>query len=152
MKTLKSGFFLMMAGILTLLIAGASVAASSTSPAGQWTTIDDKTHTPRSIIVISDSGGNLSGTIVHIYPQPGDTGICDKCQGSLKGKKILGMTILTGLRPAGANTWVGGRILDPKSGQVYSAKVTLSPNGKSLNVRGYIGISAFGRTQTWVRK
>jgi len=152
MKILKSSLFFMMVGICSLSLAGVSVAVDSSSPAGRWNTIDDATHKPRAVILISDRGGNLTGTLLQIYPQPGDTGICSKCPGSYKGKKIVGLTILMGLKPTGTNTWGGGRILDPKSGQMYSAKVTLSPDGKSLHVRGYIGLSAFGRTQTWVRQ
>ena len=119
------------------------------SVAGTWTTIDDKTGAKRAVVRVSDSGGNLSGTIVKVYPQPGDTGVCTNCPGAFKGKKIVGLTFLWGLKADGDNEWSGGSILDPKSGKIYKAKVSLK--GNKLYVRGYIGMSLLGRTQVWVR-
>ncbi len=43
-------------------------------------------------------------------------------------------------------------ILDPENGKVYSAKMSLSDDGRKLNVRGFLGISLLGRTQTWMRE
>lgn len=123
------------------------VAASS--PAGTWTTIDDKTGAKRAVVRISVSGGSLSGTIMKVYPQPGDTGICSKCPGSFKGKKIQGLQFLWGLKDEGNGVWSGGSILDPKSGKMYRAKITMQ--GNKLFVRAYVGVSVLGRTQTWVR-
>lgn len=122
---------------------------AAASPAGTWTTIDDKTGQKRALIRISDSGGSLSGTVVKIFPQPGDTGICQKCPGAFKGKKIQGLTILWGLKNKGNGVWDGGHILDPKTGKMYRAKIT--EQGNKLLVRGYVGISALGRTQVWVK-
>lgn len=124
-------------------------AMAGSSPAGTWTTIDDKTGQKRAVVRISVSGGNLTGTIVKVYPQAGDTGICSKCPGSFKDKKIQGLQFVWGLKDEGNGVWSGGSILDPKSGKVYKAKITLE--GNKLYVRGYLGVSLLGRTQTWVR-
>jgi uncharacterized protein (DUF2147 family) len=126
-----------------------AIAAGSQSPVGNWTTIDDRTGEKRAVITISESGGVVSGVIDKVYPQPGDTGICEKCPGSFKGKKIQGIRFLWGLKKIGDNEWGDGSILDPKTGKVYKAKVTL--DGNKLHVRGYLGVSLLGRTQTWVR-
>jgi uncharacterized protein (DUF2147 family) len=48
--------------------------------------------------------------------------------------------------------YVGGEILDPDNGKVYRSKVRLIDDGKKLSVRGYIGVPALGRSQTWVRQ
>lgn len=119
------------------------------SPAGSWTTIDDQTGTKRSVVNLSVSNGTLSGTIVKVYPQPGDTGICSKCPGAFKGKKIQGLRFVWGLKDKGNGEWEGGSILDPKTGKIYKVKMTLK--GNKLDVRGYVGVSLLGRTQTWVR-
>lgn len=119
------------------------------SIAGNWTTIDDQSGAKRAVVSISVSGDTASGTIVQIFPQPGDTGICSKCPGGFKDKPIKGLTILWGLKKNGDNVWDGGKILDPKNGKIYRAKVTLE--GNTLLVRGYVGISVLGRTQTWRR-
>lgn len=133
--------------VLAASFVPAAIAASS--PVGKWTTIDDKTGEKRAVVTITESGGTLSGVIDKIYPQPGDTGICDKCPGAFKGKKIQGLRFLWGLKNEGNNEWGGGSILDPKSGKIYKAKATLE--GNKLQVRGYLGVSLLGRTQTWVR-
>lgn len=119
------------------------------SPEGMWTTIDDKTGTKRAMVQVNVAGNTLSGTIVQVFPSPGDTGICTHCPGAFKGKKIAGLTFLWGLKASGDNEWSGGSILDPKTGKIYKAKVTLK--GDKLYVRGYLGMSLLGRTQTWVR-
>ncbi|MFO3149238.1 DUF2147 domain-containing protein [Legionella pneumophila serogroup 1] len=123
--------------------------AASQSTAGIWTTIDDKTGAKRAVVNLKVSNGTLSGTIVKVYPQPGDTGICSKCPGAFKDKKIQGLTFVWGLKDEGNGVWSGGSILDPKTGKIYKAKMTLQ--GNKLYVRGYFGVSALGRTQTWIR-
>lgn len=123
--------------------------ASSQSPAGTWTTIDDKTGEKRAVVNLTVSNGTLNGTIVKVYQQTGDTGICTKCPGEFKDKNIIGLSFLWGLKDQGNGVWSGGSILDPKTGKIYKAKVTLE--GNKLYVRGYIGVSLLGRTQTWVK-
>jgi uncharacterized protein (DUF2147 family) len=132
-----------------LVFAVSVQSVFAASPVGNWTTIDDKTGQKRAVVTISESGGILNGVIDKVYPQAGDTGICDKCPGGFKGKKIQGLQFLWGLKSEGTNEWGGGSILDPKTGKVYKAKVTLE--GNKLHVRGYVGMSLLGRTQTWVR-
>jgi uncharacterized protein (DUF2147 family) len=61
------------------------------------------------------------------------------------------MEILRGMR-ANGSAWSGGEILDPETGKTYRAKMKLSDGGDKLIVRGYIGISLFGRSQTWIRR
>lgn len=135
-----------------VLLSGISWAQES-SPAGVWRTIDDKTKKERSIIRITEANGELQGVVEKIFDQPGDdpAHLCKECKGERKDKPIIGMTILWGLKQDGS-TWTGGEILDPKNGRVYKAKVTPSADGKTLDVRGYIGVSLIGRTQTWHRE
>lgn len=116
---------------------------------GRWTTIDDKTGQKRAVVQLSVSGGTLSGTIIETFKQPGDTGICDDCPGNFKGKPVKGLRFVWGLHEKGENEWDGGKILDPKTGKIYNAKMSLK--GDKLEVRGYLGVSLLGRTQTWVR-
>lgn len=137
--------------ILPLFIISTWTFAQSSTPVGTWTTIDDKSHQPRSVIQIWESYGKLYGKIVKTFPKPGDTGICKKCPGAFKDKPIKGLTIMWQLKSDGANKWSGGEILDPESGNIYKVKLKMSPDGKTLDVRGYIGFSLFGRTQVWHR-
>ncbi|KTD35881.1 putative signal peptide protein [Legionella nautarum] len=136
----------LLAFLITLTMIPVSFAQS---PAGTWTSIDDATGKKRVVVNFKVSGKTLSGTIVKVFPQPGDTGICSKCPGSLKNKPTQGLRIIWGLKDRGNGVWEDGKILDPKSGKIYHAKITLE--GNKLYVRGYIGIPALGRTQIWVR-
>lgn len=140
--------------LLALPLAAASMLAQAgESPIGRWTTIDDSTGKPKSVVQIEQAGnGTLAGKVVEILQSDkGPNPVCDKCDGERKGKPIKGMTILWGLKPDGAQVWDGGSILDPAKGKTYKAKITLTDGGKKLQMRGYIGFEALGRTQTWVR-
>jgi uncharacterized protein (DUF2147 family) len=132
--------------VFTVLFVPVALAQS---PVGTWTTIDEKTGKKRAIVRLSVSGGTLSGIIEKVYSQPGDTGICGKCPGSFKNKPIQGLRFIWGLNDKGNGRWEGGKILDPKSGKIYRARITLQ--GNKLFVRGYVGFSVLGRTQLWVR-
>ena len=144
MKSLLFGATLMMAS---------SLAAAAGSPAGTWRSIDDKTKQERSIIRISEEKGEFKGVVEKLFDQPGDdpSHLCKECKGERKDQPIIGMTILWGLKKDG-DAWAGGEILVPHNGKVYRCKMTLSEDGKSLNVRGFIGISLIGRSQTWYRE
>ena len=122
------------------------------TPVGLWKTIDDETGKERSYVRIFDTGGELQGKVEKIFTFPGDNPehLCDKCKGDRYNKPVIGMTILWGLRDEDG-VWKGGHILDPNNGKTYRCKLTLSEDGRELDVRGYIGISLIGRTQTWHR-
>ncbi len=134
-----------------LLFIDAAMAQTAT-PVGLWKTIDDGTGNPRSHVRIEEVNGELQGKVEKIFPFPGDDpeNLCDKCKGERKDKPVVGMTILWGLKDDGG-VWKGGQILDPDNGKIYRCKMTLSDDGQALDVRGFIGISLIGRTQTWLR-
>ncbi|MCT1526148.1 DUF2147 domain-containing protein [Sphingobacterium hotanense] len=68
---------------------------------------------------------------------------------SLRSRNIQGLEILTNFTKNG-KTYEGGQIYDPKSGKTYSCKMTLKSND-ALDIRGYVGVSLLGRTETWKR-
>lgn len=63
---------------------------------------------------------------------------------------IIGLIMLTGLKFDGDDEWRGGDIYDPESGKTYSSYLYLKDKN-TLRVRGYVGISLLGRTETWTR-
>ena len=138
---------------VALFIAGVSTSAyaDSMSPVGAWNTIDDETNKPKSVVRITEKDGVISGTVVKIVDPAKQDSKCDECADDdpRKGKPVIGMTILTGLKKTGENVYDGGQILDPKNGKTYNAKVTVIDGGKKLEMRG--SILFFGRTQTWIR-
>lgn len=123
---------------------------------GTWQQIDDKTGSPKALIEIrQDSNGTYAGKIVKVTPRPGYTPqkTCNKCPAPYTNQPILGMDVLTGLKQVGDSVnYEKGRVIDPLAGKIYDAKVRLSSNGKRLTLRGYVGISALGRSQTWIRQ
>lgn len=125
------------------------------SPIGYWQTIDDVSHQPKSILHIYAVNGALNGEVVKIYPRPGQdqNAVCAACTGSKHNQRVVGMIILEGLKQDSKNAseWSGGYILDPHNGKTYNCTLQIAKNNQTLNVRGYLGFSLFGRTQTWVR-
>ena len=137
--------------VLTVMLAS-NALAQATSPVGRWTTIDDETKKPKSVVTIYVEDGMLFGKIDKLFLAPNEPAnpVCDKCEGSLKDKPILGMVILRNLKKDG-DGWSGGTVLDPANGKTYKVKLALEDGGKRLKVRGYVGFSLLGRTQHWVR-
>jgi uncharacterized protein (DUF2147 family) len=139
---------------LVVLIAPVIGYAETGSVIGLWKTIDDRTGKPRSLVRITEVNGKLQGKIEQILFRPEETDhnpLCKECSGARRNQPIVGMIILSGLREDGEE-YSGGEILDPKNGKTYRCKMALTDQGTKLDVRGYIGISLLGRTQTWVRQ
>jgi uncharacterized protein (DUF2147 family) len=136
------------------LLLGHAAMAANDSAAGLWQTIDDETGKPASIVRIADDNGVLQGQVEKILREGADPDEkCEKCEGSNKGKPVVGMTILSGFkRKDGTGEYEGGTVLDPHNGKTYSGKITLTDGGQKLSLRGYIGISLIGRSQTWIRQ
>ncbi|MBR7800897.1 DUF2147 domain-containing protein [Undibacterium fentianense] len=134
-----------------LLIA--QFAAAQSSPAGLWKTIDDKTGKVKSLVRIQESGGEFQGKIEKLFrdADQDQNPKCDKCEGSNKDQPLIGLTILFNIKKDG-DEYSGGKILDPANGKLYSSKLKLIENNKKLEVRGYIGMPMFGRTQVWQRE
>lgn len=126
--------------------------ADELTPVGTWTTIDDATGKPKSIVQITESNGKLQGKVLEVLQSnDGPHPVCKACDGERKDQPIEGMTILWGVSQDG-KTWDGGRILDPKTGKIYKVSLTPTEGGKKLDVHGYIGFSLLGRSQIWERK
>ncbi|WP_201562126.1 DUF2147 domain-containing protein [Psychrobacter sp. CMS30] len=117
----------------------------------QWQTIDDKTGEKKAVIQLTENGGKVSGKIIKVLNKEKADALCTKCPGSLKNKPVEGLQILSGLKADGNNQWSDGKLVDPESGKTYSGKLTLSDNGQSLKLRGFVGTPVFGRSQTWQR-
>lgn len=69
---------------------------------------------------------------------------------SMHDTPLLGYKILKDFEYVGDKTWENGTIYDPENGSLYSCTITMK-NDNTLDVRGYIGVSMVGRTDTWKR-
>ncbi len=129
-----------------LIMAFAVQAQSNADIVGKWTTVDDETGEAKSIVeIFKKSDGKYYGKIVKLLQKPANDN-CVNCKDDRKNKPLLGLEIIRGLKKDG-NEFTGGSITDPKSGKTY--KCTITRNGDKLGVRGYMGFSLIGRTQTW---
>jgi len=71
---------------------------------------------------------------------------------ALRGRSLSGIKFLWGFSyDRKKNRWVDGKVYDPNNGKTYSAKMSLEKDGKTLKMRGYIGVSLFGRTAKFER-
>jgi len=142
----------MAAFAITLAGGLATARAGAPGPEGRWKTMDDASHQPKSIVSLRILDGRLEGKVDSLFRRPGEDAdpVCNRCSGELQGKRILGMTFLSGLMRDG-EWWQGGTVLDPANGKTYRCKLKLSGGGDTLSVRGYLGVALLGRTQTWVR-
>jgi len=140
--------------LATLLFSSLTSFAFANDISGTWKNIDDKTGSSKAILEIrQESNGTYTAKIIKITPRPGYTPkeTCVNCPAPYTNKPILGMDVLKGLKPVEGSNFTQGKIIDPLTGHVYSMKAKLSPNGKRLTLRGYVGVSALGRSQTWIR-
>jgi len=128
-------------------------ALAQMSPVGLWKTIDDKDGSAKSEIRIVDNAGVFTGKIEKILDpkaKPGE--LCVECTDDRKGQPMLGLEIIRGVRQvAGQAVWEGGTIVEPSTGKIYKMKMTPIEGGAKLEMRGFIGFSLLGRTQTWLR-
>lgn len=113
---------------------------------GKWKTIDDETGQAKSIVdIYKKSDGKYYGKVTQLLIKP-EHANCIDCKDDRKNQPILGMEVIRGMKKEG-NEFTGGTITDPKTGKTY--KCNISREGEKLNVRGYIGFSLIGRSQTW---
>ena len=140
--------------IAVLLAPTVSVAALPY--VGLYQTIDDETNTPKSIVALYEYADgddiNIGGRIVALYNADGTisetlanpTRIADKVSGS---PNMVGLDIIWNMEwDSDDNKYEDGKIMDPKSGKIYSS-VIWQDTPSILRVRGKIG--PFGRTQNW---
>jgi uncharacterized protein (DUF2147 family) len=128
------------------------VRATEPTAAGLWEQVDENSGKAESWFKISERGGVYEGNVVKIFSKPGEdeNWVCNKCEGAEKGAPVLGLTLIKAMQRNGLS-YEHGTIMDPRDGSVYRALMKLSPDGQKLEVRGYLGISLFGRSQTWNR-
>lgn len=140
-------------GLAAATLMASWAATAQSSPVGVWKSIDDTSGKPMALIRISEHNGELKGRIEKLFAPPPDdkNPKCVKCTDARKEQPVIGMTIIEGMHAEGA-VFGGGTILDPDNGKIYKSRMTLGDDGKKLQVRGYIGMPLFGRTQTWLRE
>jgi len=142
-------FAFALCALLSLSAAGAQQLSPKLQNAiGHWQIVNSD-GTPGGKAETYLENGRLFGRVTEARPGRTPRDVCDKCSGEYKNQLILGMVFLRNFHAEGDN-WVDGSVVDPENGKEYKGKIW-AVGKDSLHMRGYIGISLLGRTESWVR-
>jgi len=140
---------------LLAVLSGAAPAAATTDAdrvVGLWLT--EKADAQ---VRVERVGDRFHGTIMWLKEPvyPADDALAGRAKidrenpvASRRGTPIIGLRIVQGFRYSDGE-WRDGTIYDPENGKTYRCRMWF--DGPTLRVRGYIGISLFGRSTRWTR-
>jgi uncharacterized protein (DUF2147 family) len=136
------------------MVAIAGLAAASNdlnSPVGTWKTVDDKTGKTRSIVRVYEQDGRLFARVEQNLAIGDESRTCTKCTDDRKDQPLIGLVFMRNMKFVDGE-YRDGDILDPDNGVIYRCKLRLEGGGTKLKVRGFVGVSLFGRSQIWERE
>jgi uncharacterized protein (DUF2147 family) len=138
---------------LVAMFAGVHLAAAEPSVAGLWQRTDEATGKPAIWFLFVENHGTYQGVAAKLFPRAEDgpqSPVCTACTDDRHNQPMLGLPIIRDMKRAGLR-YENGSIMDPRDGQIYRAVMTVSPDGQTLTVRGFLGFELLGRNETWHR-
>ena len=145
-------FTAMLVVLLVALAASLPAAAADArlaSPVGLWQPLDSAGK-PEGLIRIFETNGLYYGRIEPSSADDDRNARCTRCTDDRHDQPIIGLVLLRHLKPQNGE-YVGGDILDPDTGRIYGCTLRLTNGGREAIMRGFLGISLLGRSQTWRR-
>jgi len=132
--------------LLSAMLANAASAATPTDPRGRYLTASGNLE-----VDVAPCGEALCGTVSkvvanHSMSRPGET------MQPADNRPAEGLKILLDFKPDAdeAGSWQG-RIYNRENGKTYDCRMTLDEAG-NLQLRAYVGLPLFGKTQVWQRQ
>lgn len=136
--------------LLVFLMNSVAMAQNPDAILGVW-----KTGEGTAMVQISKKGEKYFGKVVWLkVPNDPDGKVrtdVNNPDPKLQSRPLKGLENLRNFVHKGDKTWEDGNIYDPKTGNDYSCEMNLVDDN-TLEVRGYIGVSLFGRTDVWKRQ